>query len=65
MKDWWKSKTFWFNVAYLIGLVASAVLVWFGYDQFRPSEDITALGAILLAMVNLILRYFFTKTALR
>ena len=45
MKPWWKSKTFWVNIATLI--VASAM------DQ--PNPEMIAQG---LAGVNIVLRFF-------
>lgn len=65
MKEWWRSKTLWFNVAYLLLVVVGAVLDFFGYGHFEPSGEVVVLGTILVAGVNLILRYFFTSRALR
>lgn len=52
-KPIYQSKTFWFNI--LAGVVALAGL--FGFAEFEPGENAAETIAIVLAAVNLILRY--------
>jgi hypothetical protein len=59
MKPFYQSKTFWFNL--LAGLVAVAGL--FGYAEFKPSADVLQIISVLVAAINIALR-FVTKTAL-
>ena len=60
-KDLWRSKTLWFNL--LAGLIAVANQFGFGSFEADPSVNVAVLGGV--ALVNLILRYFFTNTSLR
>jgi len=52
-KEFWKSKTFWFNILALVVAVAG----YFGFTSFEPDSDVTALAAGLAAIINLILRF--------
>ena len=56
MKQFWKSKTFWFNALALVVAVAGAV----GYSEFVPGEDAKDISMAVVLVVNLILR-FMTK----
>ena len=55
-KPFYQSKTFWFNLLYL--LVAFATL--FGFDQFQPNKTWLETAVVTVAVGNLILR-FLTK----
>jgi len=57
VKEFWKSKTFWFNAVAVAVFVASQ----FGYLEFVPDADVLALVA---AIVNIVLR-FTTKQPLK
>jgi hypothetical protein len=48
-KEFWKSRTLWFNVLAVIVFVASQ----FGFADFQPDADLLA---IIAAIVNLLLR---------
>jgi hypothetical protein len=52
-KEFWKSKTMWFNILAVLVFVASQV----GFADFRPDADMLA---VVAALVNLLLR-FVTK----
>jgi hypothetical protein len=56
MKKFYESKTFWFNV--LAGLVAVAGV--FGYASFEPSQNTVEIIGVIVAAVNIVLR-FVTK----
>ena len=64
MKDWYKSKTLWFNLVYLIIVVFEVVARAVGYDQFIAGDDLVVIGSGLAAIVNLLLRKFFTDRAI-
>lgn len=53
MKPWYQSKTIWFNV--LAGAVAVAGVLGFG--QFQPDKATVETIGMLVAVVNIILRY--------
>lgn len=57
MKAWYQSKTVWFNV--LFGLVSLASL--FGYADFTPDPNVATGVALLGAVVNFVLRIWFTS----
>ena len=59
-KEFWKSKEFWFFVVVLL----QAVVSLFGYGDFTPTEDQTEIVQIVISMVGLILRLFFTEKRL-
>lgn len=56
-KNWYLSKTVIFNALSIVLLVAGA----FGFGDFQPSEDSTEIGAVLIALVNLVLRFYTRK----
>jgi hypothetical protein len=60
-KQWYKSKTLWFNSLTLVVIVASG----FGFAGFQPDPEVQAVGAGLVATINLVLRYFATSQSLR
>jgi len=60
MKKWYTSKTFWFNVLTLTVAIASA----FGFADFRPEPEVLSIAAGVIAVINLILRLWFTDTRL-
>jgi hypothetical protein len=55
-KKWYRSKTLWFNGLTLLVIVASG----FGFAGFSPDPEVQAIGAGLVAVVNLALRAFAT-----
>ncbi len=57
-KQWYKSKTVWFNVLSVVVLIVKAI-----WPDFADFELDPALGAGVLAIVNLVLR-FATKVPL-
>jgi hypothetical protein len=52
-KDFWKSKTLWFNALALIVIVVEA----FGYADFVPDENIAEYAAAVITIANVILRF--------
>lgn len=59
------SKTMVFNLAYVILAVVVAVLGFFGYDDFTPDPMVAAaVSAVIVPIVNLILRKYFTEEPL-
>ena len=64
-KDWYKSKTLWFNVVYLVSLLASTVLGALGYGEFQPPPAVVEISGILLAVVNIVLRRWFTAQPIK
>jgi len=56
------SKTMVFNAIFLALLVLDVALAWFGYDSFVPDPLIAGpIATLLLAIVNILLRKYFTK----
>jgi hypothetical protein len=55
MKNWYKSKTVWFNV--LAGVVMAAG--YFGFGEFQPDTRVAELLGLVVSLANLYLR---TKT---
>lgn len=53
MKPVWQSKTIIFNLLYL----ALAVAAIFGWGDFQPEQSTVELGAVIVAIVNMYLRY--------
>ena len=60
MKEWYKSKTLWFNIVALVLAVALPVLSQYGYTGELPPEWGIFVPP-LIAVVNMIIRYFKTK----
>ncbi len=58
------SKTMWFNGIALVLAVALPLLAAQGYTGEVP-EELAVFVPAIIAGVNMILRYFFTDTALR
>ena len=63
-KDWWKSKTLWFGVAWAVFAVVNGVLNFFGYGEFQPSADLVTIVALINAVIIILLRKK-TNTAIR
>lgn len=61
MKKWYASKTLWFNLLAGVVMVASQ----FGYLDFEPSPMVATIATLVVAIINMILRYWFTNTALQ
>lgn len=59
-KEFWKSKTLYFNVLALVMLIAEA----FGYIDFVPSEHTAEYAAAVITIINVILR-FVTKEPIK
>ena len=57
VKKWYTSKTFWFNGLTLVVVVASGL----GFAGFQPDPEIQAIGAGVVALINLVLRVVFTS----
>jgi membrane-bound metal-dependent hydrolase YbcI (DUF457 family) len=57
MKPWYESKTFWFNALFLL----SAVAAYFGFADFKPDANVTELAGVVVAVINIILRFITTK----
>ena len=55
-KDFWRSKTFWFFLLYLVVSVAGV----FGFAGFQPTVDQQEILGIIVAIVGIVLR-FLTK----
>ena len=64
MKKWYESKMLWFNVVALLVAVLGPVARGFGYTgEVPPNLEVYVVPAI--ALVNMVLRYFFTDQSLR
>lgn len=57
MKQFYESKTFWFNVLFLLGAVAA----YFGFGDFKPSNDSVELASVVVAIINITLRFLTTQ----
>jgi len=55
-KEFWRSKTFWFNLISLLVSVAGA----FGFAEFEPSPEVGQIALVIVTLANLGLR-FVTK----
>lgn len=53
-----QSKTFWFNVLALVLYVAGA----FGFAGFTPDPKLAEYGAVLVTIINVILRFATSQT---
>ena len=56
-KEFYKSKTFWFNVLALVVMLASA----FGFAEFEGSKELKEYGFVIITLVNVILRFMTTE----
>lgn len=59
-KPFYQSKTFWFNALFVIVSLAG----FFGFTEYQPDANTAELAAVLIAVVNLVLR-FLTKSAVK
>jgi NADH:ubiquinone oxidoreductase subunit K len=59
MKPWWESKTIWLNLILFAIAVIGLLVDSNAFDQY---DEVLLLCA---AMLNLVLRYFFTDTAIK
>jgi hypothetical protein len=59
-KEWYKSKMFWFNALALLVAVAAG----FGFAEFEPDQDVVTIATGLIAVINLVLRLWFTDKKL-
>ena len=57
MKPFYLSKTFWFNVLFLAGGVAA----YFGFADFKPTDNVMELTSVAVAVINIILRFVTTQ----
>jgi len=57
-KEWYKSKTIWFNVVYVLLVIFNTVAAQVGYSSFEPSPEVVSIAGVI---ANLILRFFFTE----
>jgi len=64
-KEWWQSKTVWFNVAFLVLSIVGVVLKALGYDEFTPDSNVAEVILVLIPVINLVLRLLFTKKQIR
>ena len=55
MKNWYESKTVWFNVLAGVIMVAG----YFGFGSFQPDSRVAELVGLVASLINLYLR---TKT---
>lgn len=51
-KPFWKSKTLWFNLLFLVVYVAQQ----YGFAEFIPSDDVQNIAIGLVAVINIVLR---------
>ena len=58
MKPFYQSKTFWFNVLFLV----SAIATYFGFGDFKPSGDTVELASVVVAVINIALRFVTDKS---
>lgn len=59
-KDWWKSKTVWFNVLACVVMVANL----FGFGDFQPDPKVAEVMGTAITIVNILLR-FYTSRAIK
>jgi len=61
-KPWYTSKTVWLNVASFLIMVAALFTSGGTYANLLPAQDVTYIG-VAVAIINVILRVWFTTTA--
>lgn len=59
-KQWWKSKTLWFNILALIVAVAAGL----GFSEFQAEPWVGGVATAVVTVINLVLRLWFTDTKL-
>lgn len=59
-KPFYQSRTFWFNALFVIVALAG----YFGFTDYQPDANTAELAAVLIAVVNLVLR-FITKMPIK
>ena len=52
-KPFYESKTFWFNALFVVVALAG----YFGFTDYKPDASTSELTAVLIAVVNLVLRF--------
>ena len=57
MKDFWKSKTFWFGVLWVIVGVAGL----FGYADYVPDSDVEQIAEIVNGIIIIVLRFLTSQ----
>jgi len=56
-KEFYKSKTVWFNILALVLLIAQG----FGFADFEAAPEMAAVAAGVVAVVNLVLRFVTSR----
>lgn len=60
-KQWWQSKTIWFNVLFF----AVGVAGMFGFQEFQPdpkvAQAVELFGTVIAALINIFLRFKTNK----
>ncbi len=59
-KPFWQSKTFWINVIAIVATITGT----FGLDLGLDPETQATVAGVIIAIVNIILRLFFTDKAI-
>jgi hypothetical protein len=63
-KEWYRSKTIWFNLIFLVAAALGVVMPAAGYTDFQPSQEVAELGTVVVILTNLILRTI-TKSSIK
>ena len=63
-KPWYNSKTVWFNVVYAVSALAAVALSFSGYNEYQPDARLVEGIGLASAILNLILRLYFTNKAI-
>ncbi len=56
-KNFWKSKTFWFNLLALLLAVAASQ----GYGAFTPDAQVGEYATVIITLMNIVLRFMTTQ----